>query len=207
MLVGRNGITLRFGKQNFTYRNAETGKLRGQRVLTWFNPELPDLLAVTDMNRENCFTVERAEDVPAMEAPEDILQREMGRVNAHNGYARQRYRTLARLANLNPRPTIMDFDTAKLGCDMTEQQEEILVERKTRAKRVRAGRAVMSDLGFAPRHGDDLSPEQIEATQRIQKQLQQFSEGNSSRAIRDTRNRAMRKATSAMPPILSFARD
>jgi hypothetical protein len=179
VLVGRNGITLRFGKQNFVYRNAKTGKLRGQRVLSFFNPELPELLAVTDMNRENCFTVERAEEVPAMDAPEDVLGREMGRVAAHNGYARQRYRTLARIVDLNPRPTIMDRDTAQLGRDIAEQRDEILIERKARAKRVKAGRVAMGALGFAPRPGDDYDEERIEATRRLEKHLQQFSEENS----------------------------
>jgi hypothetical protein len=179
VVVGRNGIRLQFGKQPFVYRNEETGKLRGQRVLAWFNPELPELLAVTDMNRENCFTVERSEDVPAMDAPEDVLQREMGRVADHNGYAQQRYRTLATLADLNARPTIMDHDTAKLGRDMTEQREYILVDRKARTKRVRAGRSAMNDLGLAPRRDEDFTPEQIEAAQRVRKELQQFSEENS----------------------------
>jgi len=179
VLVGRNGITLRFGKQNFIYRNAETGKLRGKQVLAWFNPEMPELLAVTDMDRKNCFTVERSEDVPAMEAPEDVLSREMGRVAAHNGYARQRYRTLARIADLNARPTIMDQDTARLGREITEQREYILVERKARTKRVRAGRAAMNDLGLPTRPGEDFDQQRTEAARRMKQQLEQFSQENS----------------------------
>jgi hypothetical protein len=179
VVVGRNGITLRFGKQNFVYRNEETGKLRGTRVLAWFNPELPDLLAVTDMDRENCFTVERAEEVPAMDAPSDILRREMGRVAAHNGYAQQRYRTLAKIADLNARPTIMDQDTATLGGDIAEQREEILTERQARGKRVSAGRAAMNSLGLPTHSGEDFDQEQIEAARRIKKELKQFSEEQS----------------------------
>jgi hypothetical protein len=176
VVVGRNGIALRFGNQSFVYRNAETGKLRGQRVLAWFNPELPELLAVTDMNRENCFTVERAEDVPAMDAPEDVLQRETGRVAAHNGYARQRYRTLARIAELNARPTIMDHGTAKLGRDISEQREYILHERKGRMKSNRAGRAAMNGAGLPTRRGEDFDQERIEAARRLEKRLHEFSE-------------------------------
>jgi hypothetical protein len=179
VVVGRNGVTLRFGKQNFIYRNAGTGELRGKRVLAWFNPELPELLALTDMNRENCFTVERAEEVPAMDAPEDVLSREMGRVAAHNGYARQRYRTLAKIADLNPRPTIMDHETAQLGREIAEQREEILVERKARGKRASAGRAALNSLGLPTRPGEDFDQERIEAARRLEKQLQQFSEENS----------------------------
>lgn len=179
VFVGRNGITLRFGKQNFVYHNARTGELRGKHVLAWFNPELPELLAVTDMDRENCFTVERSEAVPAMDAPGDVLEREMARVDAHNSYARQRYRTLAKIADLNPRPTIMDQKTAQLGTDMSEQCEYILHETKARTRRVKAGRVAMNGLGLTTRPGEDFDQERIEAARRMEAELRQFSEENS----------------------------
>ncbi|HUB66946.1 MAG TPA: hypothetical protein VL981_05620, partial [Candidatus Methylacidiphilales bacterium] len=174
--VGRNGITLRFGKRNFTYRNAKTGELRGRQVLAWFNPELPELLAVTDMNRENCFTVERSEDVPATDAPEDMLQREMERMAAHNGYARQRYRTLARLANLNPRPTIMDRPTAELGRAIESQAKEVRAKRHERRNLESVGRAVLVDAGITPRSMNGLRPEQIEAAKRLKQARQEFKQ-------------------------------
>jgi hypothetical protein len=99
---------------------------------------------------------------------------------AHNGYARQRYRTLARIAGLNARLTIMDRETAALGQNIAEQQEEVLTQRKARARRVRAGRAAMSDLGLVPRPGEDFDEERIEAQKRLAAQLQQFSEENSA---------------------------
>ena len=94
MTVTANGITLRFGKQVFNYRNEQTGQLRGQKILAWFNPEAPEVLAVTDMNRENPFCVERSQSVPAMEASEDLMAQELARVEDHMGYARTRYRIL-----------------------------------------------------------------------------------------------------------------
>ena len=89
--VTANGITLRFGKQVFNYRDEQTGLLRGQTVLASFNPEAPDILAVTDMNRENAFCVERSQPVPALDASAEVMAQEMGRVEAHMRYAKTRY--------------------------------------------------------------------------------------------------------------------
>jgi hypothetical protein len=171
--VGRNGIVLRFGKQSFVYRNAKTGELRGKEVLAWFNPELPELLAVTDMNRENCFTVERAEDVPAMDATPDELHRAMASVNEHNGYARQRYRTLARIAGLNARPTIMDTATARLGQDIAEQQAEGVVTRNKRTARMVKGAKAFSRLGYRPRADENVTDRQLGAADELTKLLQE----------------------------------
>jgi hypothetical protein len=172
--VTRNGIRMKFGKKAFIYHDENTGRYEGQIVLAWFNPELPEVLSVTDMHRENCFTVEASQDIDAMNAPADVLALEMARVDGHNGYARHRYRTIARVAGLNPRPTYMDRDTARLGTDIAVQQEEILGERKQRAKRIKTGRAVMGNLGLPVRPGEDIDLERIEAANRMQRALQEL---------------------------------
>jgi hypothetical protein len=33
---GRNGISFRFGREQFTYKSRETGELRGQELIIWF---------------------------------------------------------------------------------------------------------------------------------------------------------------------------
>ncbi len=48
-----------------------------QTVLAWFNPEVPENLTVTDMNRENAFSVDRSPRVPAMDAPAELLEEEI----------------------------------------------------------------------------------------------------------------------------------
>jgi hypothetical protein len=176
--VTRNGIRLQFGKKAFIYHDENTGRYEGQTVLAWFNPELPEVISVTDKNRENCFTVEASVDIDAMNAAPDVLAHETARVDGHNKYARQRYRTIARAAGLNPRPTYLDRASAQLGSDIETQQAEILGERKKRSKRVRAGRAAMNDLGLPTRPGEDFDQERIEAAQRMEKELRQLSEGN-----------------------------
>jgi len=167
LLVGRNGITLKFGKRTFTYRNAETGRLRGQQVLTWFNPEMPELLAVTDMDRKNPFVVELAEDVPAMDASPEVLVREMARVNAHNGYARQRYRMVAPLSNLNAGPAVIDPDAERLGRQIKLQKIDVMAKKKKRGVQTNEGAKAFSRLGYQPRTDAGITDRQIAAADKL----------------------------------------
>jgi hypothetical protein len=174
VVVGRNGITLRFGKQSFIYRNEETGRLRGKKVLAWFNPELPDVLSVTDINRENVFTVPRAEDLPAMDATREQIAREMELVEAHNGYARTRYRTISRAAGLNSRPVLMDAETAQLGSAIARGEQEVREQKQEKKRRRHAARSAMNDLGLAVRDADNFTPERAEAVRAVQAEREKF---------------------------------
>jgi hypothetical protein len=98
--ITRNGIQIQIGKEAFVYRNAETGRHIGRDMLAWWNPETPEVLCVTDMNRENVFAVERAESVPALDATEEEMGEAMAQINAHGSYARERYRVVK--AKLQP---------------------------------------------------------------------------------------------------------
>jgi len=167
--VGRNGITLRFGRESFVYRNAETGRLRGQRVLAWFNPELPELLPVTDMNREHCFSVERAQELPAMDAAPDLIEEELGRVDAHNAYARNRYRVLASKISVPIRPTIMDRPTAELGRAMEEQTTALKRACAVRKRRTTKARRALTQLGFTPRAGEGFTDDQVKGIETLNK--------------------------------------
>ena len=132
--VTSNGITLRFGKQVYNYRNEQTGRLRGQEVLAWFNPELPEILSVTDMNRENPFCVERTQEVPAMDAPAELLEQEFKRIGDHMSYARVRYRTLKSKFATPFRRAIVDAETAELGKAITAGQARITEQRDQEQK-------------------------------------------------------------------------
>lgn len=169
--VTSNGITLRFGKQAYNYRNSQTGALRGQMVLAWFNPELPEMITITDMNRGNAFTVERTQEIPAMDAPEELLTQEMERANAHLSYARTRYRTLKAKFSVPFRRTVADADAVNLGVEIAVQQnaakERIATEQK---QQVRA-RKTFKQLGMnAPR---EIRPGQVEAAERLSQLLKE----------------------------------
>ena len=61
----KNGIRIEIGKEIFKYHDANVGRLVGEKVLAWFNPEMPELLTVTDMNHKNAFCVELSENPPS----------------------------------------------------------------------------------------------------------------------------------------------
>lgn len=153
--VTSNGITLRFGKQVYNYRNEQTGRVRGQMVLAWFNPELPELITITDMKRENAFTVERTQEVPAMDAPAELLAQEMERINAHMSYGRTRYRTLKAKFSVPFRSLIVDAGsrrTAKLGVEIATQQAAVQTRRvekdqqQTRVRKIARANGIRADL-------------------------------------------------------------
>jgi hypothetical protein len=164
--VTSNGITLRFGKQVFNYRDEQTGKLRGQTVLAWFNPETPEILSVTDMNRENPICVVRTQEVPAMEAPADLLAQEMGKINAHLSYARTRYRILKARVTVPFRRTFADTNTVLLGVEMAEQQNKAIASRDEQQKLQTKARKVLDGIGMTTA-GRPVRPDQVESAQRL----------------------------------------
>lgn len=153
--VTRNGVTLRFGKQVFNYRNVETGRLIGQRVLAWFNPEAPEILTVTDLNRQNPFCIARSQDVPAMEAPADLLDQELDRIEQHQAYAKARYRALKARYASPVRPMIADRATLELGAEIVQRRAAVELEQGKESRRLAKGAAVSRGIGLA------ISPEHL----------------------------------------------
>jgi len=123
--VTTNGITLTFGKNRYNYRNTETGKLIGREVLTWFDPETPDVLAVTDMHRNNPFCVERSADVPAMSADDAAMAAEQERIGQHHKPILARYRILAARHRPQFRHFITDAETVERGATFDRARAEI----------------------------------------------------------------------------------
>ena len=78
------------------------------------------MLYVTDMNRENPFTVERALDVPAMDAPPELLAQEMERIGAHQAPTRTYYRELKAKFARPFRANLVDARTAELGAEIRD---------------------------------------------------------------------------------------
>jgi hypothetical protein len=165
--VTSNGITLRFGTQAYNYRNEETGRLRGQMVLAWFNPELPETLTVTDMNRENAFCVVRSPDVPAMDAPAELLEQEMEKIAAHQSYARARYRTLKPKHATPFRHTIVDRATAELGEQIEAGQSRLQAEHGQEEKRQAKARKLSRGLKMTLSPTAARRPETVGALERL----------------------------------------
>ena len=165
--VTSNGITLRFGNQAYNYRNEETGRLRGQMVLAWFNPELPETLTVTDMNRENAFCVVRSPDVPAMDAPAEVLEQEMERIAAHQSYGRVRYRMLKTKHATPFRHSIVDRATAELGEQIETGQSRLQAEHGQEEKRQAKARKLGRGLKMTLSPTAARRPETVGALERL----------------------------------------
>ena len=56
---GRNGISFRFGKEQFTYKSYETGRMRGEELIAWFNVENPSTIAVTNLEGRSAHALHR----------------------------------------------------------------------------------------------------------------------------------------------------
>jgi hypothetical protein len=165
--VTRNGITLRFGKQAYTYRNETTGRLIGETVLAWFNPETPEILCVTDMNREKPFAVERAPDVPAIDADPALLSEEMERIAAHQAHAKTYYRTLRTKFAPQFRRNLMDEQTARLGSDFEEQTAALRGRVKEETHRTRKLQRATQQLNATLMPAVARRPGTAEAAERL----------------------------------------
>ena len=146
--VTSNGITLRFGKQVFNYRNEETGRLVGQVVFCWFNPETPEVLCVTDTKCRHPFAVERSQDVPAIDASPEQMKQEMSRIAAHQAPAKSYYRILKAKFSPQFRRNLVDAQTASLGGEFQSQSEEVLRGRGEQQARARTVRQAAERLGI-----------------------------------------------------------
>ena len=142
---GRNGISFRFGKEQFTYKNYETGKLIGEEVIAWFNVESPSYISVTDLKEDpqSLFSVEREIRVPGMDAPSEVLEAALAQNEAHEAYRKGLYRAVSQnfstgFAGRMFRQNLVDRRTAGIGEAMREQQTEIKRERAKKAKRAAA---------------------------------------------------------------------
>jgi hypothetical protein len=170
--VTSNGITLRFGKQAFTYRNEITGQRIGQTVLAWFNPETPDILAVTDMNRENPVCLPLSHDVPAMDAPPEILARESSLIEAHQSYAKVRYSDLKQRFATSFRRNLVDAPTAELGQAIERDQDLLRAEQKEEKSRIAAGQKLCRALNMPTPFHAPQRPETLPALARLKELME-----------------------------------
>jgi hypothetical protein len=145
MTVGRNGITITIGKKSFNYHNEETGARIGERVLCWFNPEAPELLTVTTLDRRNPVCIPQTLSVPALNASAEQLAEERAKVEAHQGYGLRRYHLLKTKFKQIFRKNVVDRATVQLGAEMAAQQE---AQREAK-QHARRNNRLASQLGVA----------------------------------------------------------
>jgi len=175
---GRNGISFRFGKEQFTYKSRETGELRGRELIVWFNVENPSVISVTNLKEDprTLFTVEREIRVPGMDAPPEVLNAALAQNEAHEEYRKALYRAVSQnfstgFAGRMFRQNLIDHKTAELGNAMREQQTAIKRQRMEAKKRAAAIERKAARLGIAPgvmsrRAGAEEGVEEMTAAMR-----------------------------------------
>jgi hypothetical protein len=175
---GRNGISFRFGREQFTYKSKETGALRGEELIVWFNVENPSVISVTGLKEDpdTLFTVEREISVPGMDAPPEVLEAALAQNEAHEAYRKGLYRAVSQnfatgFAGRMFRQNLIDHKTAELGNAMREQQAEIKRQKLEIKKRAAAIERKAARLGIPPgvmsrRPGAEEGLEQMTAAMR-----------------------------------------
>src|SRR5260370_3465741 len=129
---GRNGISFRSGKEKFTYKSQETGALRGEELIVWFNVENPSVISVTNLKEDprTLFTVEREITVPGMDAPPEVLYAALAQNEAHEAYRKALYRAVSQnfstgFAGRMFRQNLVDRKTAAIGNPMRAQDAQM----------------------------------------------------------------------------------
>jgi len=152
---GRNGISFRFGKEQFTYKSRETGALRGEELIVWFNVENPSVISVTNLKEDprTLFMVEREIRVPGMDAPPEVLEAALAQNEAHEAYRKGLYRAVSQnfstgFAGRMFRQNLIDHKTAEIGNAMREQHAEIKRQKIEKKKRAAAIERKAAQLGI-----------------------------------------------------------
>jgi hypothetical protein len=175
---GRNGISFRFGKEQFTYKSRETGALRGEELIVWFNVENPCVISVTNLKEDprTLFTVEREISVPGMDAPPEVLEVALAQNEAHEAYRKGLYRAVSQnfstgFAGRMFRQNLIDHKTVEIGNAMREQHAEIKRQKVEKKKRAAAIERKAARLGIpagvmSRRPGAEEGVEQMTAAMR-----------------------------------------
>jgi hypothetical protein len=187
---GRNGISFRFGREQFTYKSRETGALRGEELIVWFNVENPSTISVTNLKEDprTLFTVEREIRVPGMDAPPEVLEAALAQNEAHEAYRKGLYRAVSQnfstgFAGRMFRQNLIDHKTAELGKAMREQQTEIKRQKSEQKKRAKAIERKAARLGIpagvmSRRPGAEEGVEQMTAAMRRLGLLEEAGQGS-----------------------------
>ncbi len=161
--VGNNGITIRIGKKAFVYRNEQTGRDKYQRKLAWFNPEEPSILAVTDLNMKNPYSVPISNSVDALNPDAESLAVELARVAEHERYGKTRYEVLK--AGYAPlfRRVVPDRAAVQTGEAIRQQRADIEQHREQHASRARAVQRRAGAVGLPARTSSTPMPRPMKA--------------------------------------------
>ncbi len=148
-----NAFALRPSLGGGTYRGAATGQLRGEDVLVWFNPEEPEYIALTSLDRKRGpFVVAREEQLPAIGASTDQIRRSNAQIDAHNEYAKTAYRLIAPqlAAHSFRRLGGVDARTVEIGEQLRAQVDGVKAQRRRARATVHKVHDLSRELNLRP---------------------------------------------------------
>ena len=148
--VQSRGIRLPTSLGGGLYYNEYTGRFAGETMLAWINPDEPEAIALTSLDRRNGpYIIDRADPLPPIGASADQLAKVQAQIDAHNNYTRTQYRVIQdHLVRRQFRKLLIDNSTAQLskrfdqGSHVARQKREEgerslrLAQRRVRDSRV-----------------------------------------------------------------------
>ena len=162
-----NGVTIQIGKKKFNYRGREIAHLVNREVLAWFDPENPETIVVTNLDRTNPICVARSENPNALEdvvnPAAGTLALELGRVADQASYMKTRFNVVKAKFSLPQRQMLAAVQAAELGREFTAQKSRVAeTQQRERRQRSQAQR-FMQEIGIAvPDQGErGLDPENL----------------------------------------------
>jgi hypothetical protein len=148
--VRQEGIVLTIRGKRLLYFNEHTGPLIGQEVLAFYSLEMPELLTVCDMNRQNYFSVARVE-LPAMSATKEQLE-EVNRLRkGHMAHAKGIFGDIPHeVISTITRDNEHSEEVKELGRFHNRESERFEAERTVSERDTRRARTKAAAAGFDP---------------------------------------------------------
>jgi hypothetical protein len=151
--VTLNGVTVQVGKKSFNYRGKEIAHLVGREVLAWFDPENPEALVVTDLDRQNPVVVARSQETSALECltGADNLGAELARIEGQASYMKTRFNVLRTKFPLPARKLLFDANTREqlaFGQHIETKKQELQDRADSHRKNIRRAHRLAADTGI-----------------------------------------------------------
>jgi hypothetical protein len=157
--VTLDGVKLGIGQKEFVYQGLPLARFVGRDALAWFDPENPDVLAVSDLNRENMVCVPRVNEVSALECLTQIdsepLSHALKRIEDQASYMRTRFNVLKKKFPLPQRRVLVDAQTVET-VQRLARDKQLVREETAEANRLAARAHVLAKDVGAPVSPDAL---------------------------------------------------
>lgn len=173
--VHQHGIKLTIRGKERLYYNEHTGPLIGKEVLAFYNIEMPELLTVCDMNRQNYFSVKQIE-LPAMDATREQLEAVNRARKGHMAHAKGIFGQLRHeVVSTITRDGDHTEQEKELGRFHAEEMEKAKTEKSAATRKVKKARAEAAARGVSQSLAERYPERILQAAEmrRIAEQLRE----------------------------------